>query len=276
MHRSTDETATQPLGDRPDARASRGAVPVLRAALHVTLVSLRRLFWSRQTVVSTGLVMLACVGAMAWSRRRDPTVERFVEDIVTRAQVSFLLPILTLCYATAAVAGEREERTLVYLLLSPLARPVVYLAKYAAALILSLAWAMGAFAALAAVGGAAGRTAFLEFWPAIFLGTAAYTSLFHVFGVTFRRATIVAIGYSFFVETFLGHMPGIVKRTAIEFYVRCILYERGAAYGIGPRFPVMFQAVPGHTAEWILALASLALLVVGLWIFSRREYVDAS
>lgn len=270
-----DERAT-PSQTGQDALAEGSLMSRLAAALHLALWSVRRQGWSRQTIVSACLLLLSCVGAAVWARRRDATVERFTEDLLIRLHASFLLPIFTLCYATAALAGERDERTLVYLLVTPLPRSFTYTAKYAAALVLNLSWSMGAFGALATMAGAAGRTALAEFWAAILWGTLAYTSLFHLFGVLFRRATIIALAYSFFVETFLGHMPGIVKRTSILFYVRCMLYEDGAAYGVGPRFPAVFHPVSGATGWWVLTAATFGLWLAGLIVFCRREYVDAS
>src|SRR5437016_11493803 len=67
--------------------------------------------------------------------------------------LGFLLPILSLSFATQALGGEREARTLVWLLTRPLPRSSIYLAKFVALLPWSLGLNLGGFALLCAVAG---------------------------------------------------------------------------------------------------------------------------
>ena len=62
--------------------------------------------------------------------------------------------------------------------------------------------------------------------------TIAYVSLFHFFAVTFRHSTIIALIYSLFMELLLGNMPGIVKRVAINYYGRSMMYAAGVHKGL--------------------------------------------
>jgi len=226
-------------------------------------------------MVSLLLVCFAVLAVVAWLLHHERTVEGFTEQILLPLYVSFLLPILCLCYATASIAGDREEQTLVYALITPLPRPLVYSAKYGTALLLVMAWTLGSMAILCGLAGPAGRDAFRLFWPAVFWSTVAYVGLFHVFSVVFRRATIVALTYALFLETFLGNMPGTVKRVAVSFYTQCLIYDRGSSFGLGPagsRNPALFLPVSGRTALAVLCVVAGVLFVAGMWLFSRREY----
>jgi len=247
----------------------------LSASWHLLGVSLRQLLWSRQTIISAVLVVLAGVAAYAWARDRQRQPSDFVEEVLLTVYVPFLLPILCLSYATAGIATDRDEQTLVYLVTSPLPRPFIFLAKAAAALVLSLAWTMGTLALLAGIAGKPGLEVFRAVWPGLFWATVAYVCLFQVFSVAFRRATIYALGYALFLETLIGNMPGIVKRLAISFYARCLIFDASAAFDVGPSGPfneLLFQPLPAATAYTILYAASAGLLLLGLVIFCTREY----
>jgi hypothetical protein len=188
--------------------------------------------------------------------------------------LSFLLPLWSLSFATDALGGEREARTLIWLLNQPMPRPFIYLAKFVAILPFSLGLNLGGFALLCLAGGAAGRPAFGLYWPAVAWGTLAFCALFHLMGACIRRAAVVAIMYSFFLETILGNMPGTMKRVSLGLYVRCMMYERAQDFGVQPEKPSIYLPVDGTTAEWVLIAVTVVLLGVGMWIFSRSEYHD--
>lgn len=252
-----------------------GFLGQLSACCHLFGLSLRRLFCSRQTIVCFLLLGLASIAVAAWSLRRERSPEQFIEEIFLAVYVSFLLPIFCLSQATAGIASDREEQTLVYLLVSPLPRPLIFLAKGSASLLLALAWTLGGMTLICWLGRQPGRAALEVLWPAIFWSTVAYVSLFLLFSVTFRRATIIALAYALFIETLIGNMPGIAKRLAVSFYTRCLIFDAGSVFGVSPSGPGnadLFAAIPGPTAQMILCLLGGGLSLAGLLIFSLREY----
>lgn len=189
--------------------------------------------------------------------------------------ISFLLPIWSLSFATDTLGGEREAGTLVWLLTRPLPRPSIYLAKFIAILPWTLGLNVGGFALLCAAAGRPGRLAFELYWFAILAGTIAFCSLFHFMSACFRRPAVVAIVYSFFLETVLGNMPGYMKRVSITFYTRCLMFgplERlGAAL---PEKPSVYLAVSEPVAAWVLAGITVVMLLAGMIVFSRAQYQD--
>ena len=58
---------------------------------------------------------------------------------------SFVVPICAVAYATASIGGDREDRTLLFLLVRPVPRPLIFLAKFIATLPLVLGLVMGSF-----------------------------------------------------------------------------------------------------------------------------------
>jgi hypothetical protein len=188
--------------------------------------------------------------------------------------LGFLLPILSLSFATEALGGERESRTLVWLLTRPLPRSSIYLAKFVALLPWSLGLNLGGFALLCVVAGRPGQLAFRLYWPAVLGGTVAYCALFHLMGASFRRAAVVALVYSFFLETILGSMPGTMKRISLSFYTRCLMFDAARPYGVHPEKPSVYLPVEAATAWSVLFGVTVLLVIVGVMVIGRSEYQD--
>jgi ABC-2 type transport system permease protein len=195
----------------------------------------------------------------------------FSRAIVFAIYLSFLMPIWSLSFATEALGGDRENRSLVWLLTRPLSRPAIYLAQFVAMLPWSLGLNLGGFALLCLAAGPPGWHALRLFWPAVLWGTLAFSSLFLLMGASFRRPAVVAIVYAFFLETLLGNMPGYLKRVSISFYTRCMMFEVSTEYGVEPEKPSVYLPVDGTTAWLILMAVTLGLLVVGMVLFSRQS-----
>jgi ABC-2 type transport system permease protein len=198
----------------------------------------------------------------------------FSTFVVFSVFVGFLLPIWSLSFATEAIAGEREGRSLIWLLTRPLPRPAVYLAKFVALVPWSLALNLGGFALLCLLAGRPGQMALRLYWPAILGGTLAFCSLFHLMGACFRRAAVVALVYSFFLETIVGGMPGYMKRLSIGFYTRCLMFDAAHGLGVEPEKPSIYLPVDSFTAWGVLLTLTAVLLLAGMIIFSKREYQD--
>lgn len=275
-------TRNTPLSTTPNQQSAisnqRSAISLAAlagACLHLFGLSLRRLFFSRQTLVSLVLTSLGCLIVLGWSMQQEPTLKKLAEEILVPVHAAFLVPIFAICYGTSAVGGDREDRTLVYLLITPLPRPLVYLMKFLAAMTLVLAWTAGSLSAMCYLARPWGIEAIKLFWPALVLGAMAYASLFHVLGAAFRRGTIISLAYTFFLEGLLGNMPGIVKRVSLSFYLSCMIYDAGSEQKIAPLVArEMFLPISGRSAALVLASVVVGLLGAGLVVFTRREYRD--
>jgi ABC-2 type transport system permease protein len=189
--------------------------------------------------------------------------------------VSFLLPLWSLSFGTEALGGDREGHNILWLLTRPLPRPAIYLAKFVALLPWSLGLNLGGFALLCVAGGKPGVQALRLYWPAVLCATLAFAALFHLIGAYFRRPAVIALVYAFFLETIMGNMPGYFKRVSISFYTRCMMYDAAGTYGVQPESPSVFLPVGGTTAMLVLLGATAGLLLLGMYVFNRTEYVTA-
>jgi ABC-type transport system involved in multi-copper enzyme maturation permease subunit len=199
----------------------------------------------------------------------------FSEWIVFAIFTTFLLPLWSVSFASEGLGREREANNLLWVMTRPIPRWAIFLGKYVALLPWCLLLNLGGFAVICLGAGAPGRLALELYWPAAVWATLAFSALFHMLAVFFRRAAVVALLYSFFLETIMGNMPGHFKRLSISFYTRCLMFDRAHGYGIHPERPEIFLPVSGTTAWIVLAAVTALCLVIGAIGFSRQEYVDA-
>jgi hypothetical protein len=198
----------------------------------------------------------------------------FSRGIVFLWVLGLLMPLWSLCFAVNAVGGEREGRTLVWLLGRPLPRPAAYLALFVGVLPWSLGLNLAAFALLCLAGGRPGREALFLYWPGVVGGTLAYTALFQFIGAAFRRPAVVALVYAFFLEPIVALIPGYPKRFSVTFYARCLMYEAAEGVGWSPAQSNVWLPVSGPVAWAALLGITAGLLVAGMWWFSRSEYPE--
>ena len=185
---------------------------------------------------------------------------------------SFLIPICALGFGTTALGAEREEQTLVFLLTRPIPRWQVLLAKILASLPLSCGIVMTSFALYCLLVGSIGLKAFLIYWPAMLGMTIAYVALFQLFAVVFRHPTMLALVYALVIELFVGNLPGSIKRLAINFYGRSLIYGLGITEGL--KTPRGFEGIPAAQAYWTLAGITGGCLFAAFLLFQWKEYRD--
>lgn len=248
----------------------------LRSFTSLWWLSLRRMAWSVNTVVVLLPLIAAGLFILRYDYSRYPVDEALKDftGFLVFVYAAFFVPICAIAYGATSIGGDREDRMLVFLLVRPIARPWVLLAKYAASLPLTLIMTMGSFWSYCQMAGPAGEVAFPAYAPAIAGMTAAYVSLFHFFAVLFRHATILALIYSLFIEVIIGALPGIIKRVAINYYGRVLIIHAGVEHHVGTPEPRVFELIDQSTAAWALVGITVALLVAAMAVFQQREYRD--
>lgn len=257
----------------------------IRGLAFLVWLTLKRQATGKKAYVVGSLIVVLSLVAVLWARRNgvsadastadfNRAVAKWTSQVVLPVYVSFILPIVAVVYATGAFGDEREERTLVHLLIRPLARYRIYLAKAAGILPLVLIASLGGFAAVCLAAGPVGRIALNEYWFPIFEGAIAYSCLFLAFGALFPRPVILAVVYAFFVESMLGNTPGTIKRVAISFHVQSAIYGRGGQFGLKPASELQFAPIAPETASMVLWLVCIAFLALGALGFHRKEFRD--
>ena len=245
--------------------------------LQVFRLTLRRQFFSRQTIVIAVLLLLALAISVVWAVPKpwnpEPrTGEQLAEQILSPLFMGFLLPLISLGYASSTISGERTGQTLVYLLSTSIPRPQIYLSQFSAVLLLTMGITLGCLGMLCVTVGMDGVAVLREFAPVVTLATVCYVALFLLFSAWLRRATFLALAYALMIETLTANIPGVVKRITVSFYANSWLYD-DSPLDLAPNANLPpYEPVSGGIAVAVLLAASIGFLSLGMWLFSRKEY----
>jgi ABC-2 type transport system permease protein len=250
---------------------------LLRAWVTLFWLTFRRLIWSASTL----MVLFPMAGVLLFLRWRrydnignlDQAFQRFSNFLII-VFVGFLVPVCALAYGTSSVGADREDRTLLFLLIRPIPRWLVLSAKFVAALLPTFGLVALSFRLDCWLAGGAGEQAYRLYLPAVLYATLAYLGLFHLFAVLLRHSTIVALIYAIFLEFLVGNMPGIVKRLAVNYYGRSLMYSLAATDGL--QRPGWFEPISAAAAGWTLAGIAVGSLLLATLVFQLREYRDLS
>jgi len=253
-------------------------VRLLRAWSTLFMLSFHRLLWSTSTLMVT-IPMAGCFLFLLYRRygemeRFSDAFNRFGNEFAIAIFASFVVPVCALAYATTSIGGDREDGTLLFLLVRPVPRWLILLAKLLATLPLVVGLVTGSFYVFCQMAGPPGQRAFSLFLPSVFFISVAYVCLFHLFDVSFRHSTIIALIYSLFMEIIIGQMPGIIKRVAVNFYGRSMMYELGMDQGIEAPPPEFFVPVSAREGALVLLGIAAVSIVAAMIVFQRREYRD--
>jgi ABC-2 type transport system permease protein len=250
-----------------------------RAWSMLVFTSFRRMLWSVGTLMLL-FPLAACalfVARRGFVEMRDPVVAfNAFSNFLLFVFGPLIVPLCALAFGTSSIGADREDRTLLFLLIRPLPRWLILSAKLAAALPLAVGFACGSFYLLARLAGPGGRMAFDAYLPAMLYMTVAYTALFQLFAVIFRHSVVVSLLYAIFMEVFLGNVPGIIKQLAISYYGRSVMFDAGVAYGLSAPDPQWFDPLSSDAARWILGGVTLAAMLVAWVVFAWREYDEES
>lgn len=250
----------------------------LRAWSTLVFTTFRRLLWSTSTVMLL-LPLAACalfVARRGFGRVADPLVAfNAFSNFLLFIYVPLIVPLCALAYGTTALSADREDRTLLFLLIRPLPRGLILSAKWCAAVPPAVCFACGGLWLLCRLAGPAGRDAFDAYLPTVFYLTPTYAAVFLLFATIFRHAVIASLVYALFMEILVGNVPGLLKQAAINYYGRSLMYDAGVAFGLSAPDPQWFDPLTGAEARTsLLGIGAFALATAWL-VFTRREYDDA-
>lgn len=234
--------------------------------------------WRRMGV---WLVILALITVLlaVWVRLRgEPgSAETFVrssEHLIFR-----LLAFVSAILSSAILAGEVEQRTIVYLLTRPVPRWQLLIGRYLAcslvvAFLLTLMLAANAWLQL----GNPFHSYFLRGVPAVFLGAFAYGAVYLLISLVSQRAVLFGLAYAFGWETLIASMPGQVFYLSIHNHMLGVAnYPRPSMRAGGIRDTVQNAFGDAWVAQPVGVATLLGIAVIGgiigaLW-FSTHEYV---
>jgi ABC-2 type transport system permease protein len=225
-------------------------------------VTLRGLLGRRRTlllVLLAGLpVLIALLIRMSGGR---PDADRVLDTLVVRT----VMPLVALIVGTAAIGSEIEDGTAVYLMVKPIPRWRIALAKGLVAAGLTAALVVPAVVLTGFLLGdrTDPMTAIVGFSVACLVGGSAYAVAFMALSVFTSRALLLGLAYTLIWE---GVLSGLLEGTKF-------LSIRQATLGVAAALGV---DVPGDPLVPAVSVAVLAVVLVGgfllaSWKLARFE-----
>ena len=176
------------------------------------------------------------------------------------------IPITTLILASSALGEERRDKTLTFLVLRPISRFQIALAKAIAAAIVSIGFATLGALALSLTWLAVGGT--FDIFPSILLGAAVscvmYSSVFLLLGSVAQRATLVGLIYILFFETVVvDELPRLATASLWRISLGATLDTMPSHFPARAFLAALGNWVPSVGSALIVA-STVAVITVGL------------
>jgi ABC-2 type transport system permease protein len=245
-----------------------------------------------QTRRVIGFFLLALIPAAVAIGARSIIPEIGTRDLflywvfLANLHVQALTVWVCLCISPSAVKEEAEEGGMEYLLMRPVPRRRIFLARYAACVAICLLILTAGLASLylACWGrsepGLSYQTemlAKLAFTQAI--ACAMYCALGTLLALITTRAITWGMAYLFFGEMMTAGVKALIGKFTLAYYLRSLLSlhvfpEIPDLYGIKMVLPIprQFDAASTSTSLTVLLVATVTALVFSLIQFRRREW----
>jgi ABC-2 type transport system permease protein len=207
-----------------------------------------------------------------------------------------LLPLVALLYASGMIQDEQEEQTLTYLLVRPLPKWAIYVAKLLATLTTTVAltcvFTALTYAAIYLGADAGDESVVVRCAKAAgihSLAVIAYCCLFGLFSLITKRILVLGIVYTAVVEGLLANMPFGIRLITVIYYARLIAYRvldfviempdgrsedvTAQAWQLNVRDdPKLLEHPELSTCVIVLLAASVGSTILAGWLCSRREF----
>ena len=197
-------------------------------------VTLRGLLGRRRTVL---LVLLAglpvAVGLLIRLTGSSPEAAPILDTLVVRT----VMPLVALVFGTAALGSEIEDGTAVFLIIKPIPRWRILLAKMSVAALLTVALVMPSTVLTGILAGGLGSSSLATafgFALAASVGGIAYAGAFVALSAFTSRALLLGLGYTLIWE---GVLAGLLEGTRFLSIRQATLGVAAALGDVDPGLP---------------------------------------
>ncbi len=181
-----------------------------------------QLTWGRAAVILVLGAMAVLIGLIFRAAADDPVTAG--TEFINVVGFTAVLPICALVFASSSLGDTVDDRTLVYLWLTPVPRWQIAAAATLASTTVALPLVFGPLVLAAAATGAGpaliGATAM-----ACTVGTFGYAGLFTALGLRVRRALVWGIAYILIWEGFVATASDTAAKLSLRAYTASILSQ---------------------------------------------------
>ncbi|MBD3265721.1 ABC transporter permease subunit [bacterium] len=194
--------------------------------------------------------------------------------------LQFIVPLLALLRGMTIFAEEKKQRTITYLFLRPVPRPVLSAGKFIgsmAAMCLLLAMSI---TAVFLILGSFPETDIIRYdYPVLLndiwilcLGLLAYGSVMMFIGTYFKRYLLFGIILIFVWDAFASYIPGFAHRLTVKYYLQCI-FPHQEARDIVQKILVNHTMVSETNAILTLVGITLAGILLTALVLKLKEFI---
>lgn len=235
---------------------------------------------ARKTIALLVVQLIPALAALFYIVFNDIDGLTLFRNIVEHVSFPFLIPLTALFFGGPTIVDEMEGRTLTYLTLRPIQKPIIYLGKLLAAwvvgtLVVVIPTLVLAIVCVASSDDMAGLLMSMgQILGAASLGVICYTSIFALLGALFTTSLISSVVYFVIFEIVFAVLP-ILELLSVRYYLRTV-----AEFNVADRLGMLDKLVldkpivfPIWAAILILLTLSLGTTLVGSYVFKERQYV---
>ena len=191
-----------------------------------------------------------------------------------------LVPLTALVYASGMIQDEIEEQTITYLMIRPLPKWSIYLAKLAATIVVTIGLTTVFTGLTFAVIGwgqpdywsSGGLVRMLKTMALFALSVTTYCALFGLMSMLMRRAILLGILYVIVLEGFIGNIDFVIRKCTIVYHFR-VMAERWMELGHADKFQLDLTTAPSlQDSLLVLLITSLISIVLAAVLMNSREF----
>ncbi len=242
--------------------------------LTIAALTWRGLLGRRRSVLLGLLALLpVAIAILVRLSGRAGTSEEVTTAIMDRLIVTTMLPIIALVFGTAAIGAEIEDGTAVYLLVKPVDRWRIVVAKLAVAIGLSIALvAPASFVAGAILGvGGTGLSGAVGAAVGTAVGATVYATVFFALSLVTGRALAIGLIYILVWE---GVLAGLLEGTRILSIRQYTLAISAAITHPGATDPNLLDAGTAIALAIVAVAVAAAIAIRRLSVFEISQADD--
>ncbi len=181
--------------------------------------------------------------------------------------------LASLIYGASLLAGEMEDKTLVYLFSRSQPRWKILFGKYlATALVLGVMIAGSMSISFLMAGSPVGARLWYALLATVFAACFAYTALFALLGIALpRRSMTVGLIYAVLVEFLLSFVPALINQATVSYYLRSMAFHIADVALPEEVVYIIGNASAPHSVTALFVIP-LGALLLSSFMIHRREW----
>lgn len=200
----------------------------------------------------------------------------FFSTVVIYLFINFFIPIISVFIGSSVIKEEIEDKTLPYLTSRPLNKASILIGKFLSGFFLIYIVVFLSILFMAVISSYESLldisiySSILQYNGTILLSILAYSSLFTMLSMIFKRSTIIGLMFIFGWENVVQLFPGTTQNLTIAHYVKSLLPVFGKSEGF---FFTQFSPTPIYKSIIILLIISALSITLAVFAFRKKEYL---